>query len=119
MLRNGRPPARLTDACNKADEETYKKLAQAATDAIIKREKNVYVLFPYFVKFVEGFPKGVKKPYDKERDVYKIKADKLMDWLYNNGYSVHSYADVMEVTYSLARMEGEIEKLIKESEDEC
>ena len=115
LKRNGRPPSHLVDRTYKADEETYQKLVEAATAAIIKREKNVYALFPYFVKFADSFPKGVRKRYDATRDIYKIKTDKLMDWLYNEGHSNHNYFDVMEISHSLARMEGEIDRRIAQS----
>ena len=116
LKRNGRPPSHLVDRTYKANEETYQKLVEAATAAIIKREKNVYALFPYFVKFADSFPKGVRKRYDATRDIYKIKTDKLMDWLYNEGHSNHNYFDVMEISHSLARMEGEIDRKISDAE---
>lgn len=109
-----KPSASLTDNCDPADESTYLVLVKHATEAVIKRQWDLHIRLPYFVKIADGFPRGVKTRVNDMYDVYKVKSRKVLDWLYENNYSSHNTAMIMTLTRELARLEGKIDKLMKE-----
>lgn len=110
-----KPSAKLTDSTNPASEETYQALVQSATEAVIMRQKDILLKFPYFVKLCKGFPRGVKEKHDDLYDVYRVKVQKLINWLYEQGHSPHNYTDIMKATRELAYLEGSIDKMLNGS----
>jgi hypothetical protein len=69
-----------------------------------------YVLidFPYFVKFREGFPKGHLVEKTVRSNTYKINAVRLLNWLYNNGYSRYNARELVAQTKFYERLEASI-----------
>ncbi len=109
-----KPRSSVTDNCNPASDETYLLLAQIATEAVINRQVDVVLKLPYFCRFSEGFPKGVCTRFDDNYDLYRMKAERLINWLYDKGYTNNKYADIIKATKQLTYLERRIERMLSE-----
>jgi hypothetical protein len=94
-------------------EEMYNKMANAAIQALVNREMDILLTFPFFVKIQKGFPKGILIEKTLTTNTYKVKTKKLLDWLYEKGYSNYNSDSVMEATrqfnFNITRMINELE----------
>jgi hypothetical protein len=97
MVVRWKPTSRERDNTDPATRETYEKMAVAATAAIINRQWDILLTFPYFVKFKsKGFPKGMLVERTETSNTYSVKTRKLLDWLHANGYSKHDAKTVID-----------------------
>lgn len=104
-----------------AKEQMYAQMAQACYAALIAREENILISFPYFVKFNNpGYPKGVLVKKTPTSNIYKVKVKKLLNWLHSVGYAKHSSEEVLQATSefnrSLTKLENQIDDIIGEIE---
>jgi hypothetical protein len=99
-VKRHKPKSTVRDKMDPAAKADYEKMAEACIAAVIARQDNVFLSFPYFVKFKSrGFPKGMRVDrLDELRDLYKFNAQRLLNWLYEQGHSKHSYTDIMEAS---------------------
>lgn len=74
---------------------------------------NEYVIieFPYFVKFQKGFPKGQRIEKTATSNVHRINAVRLLDWLYENGYSTYNATMLVQQTKNYERLEASIDRM--------
>lgn len=70
-----------------ASGATYAALLEVATEAVVKCENDVFLSFHYSVKFQKGFPKGILVQKTETSNVYKVKARRLLDFLFDIGES--------------------------------
>lgn len=88
-------------------------MTQACIAAVINREWDILLTFPYFIKFKSNdFPKGILVEKTETANIYKVKVRKLLDWLHKNGFSVVDTEAVMsasrEFERDLRRMERDL-----------
>jgi hypothetical protein len=112
-VQRWKPRREVVDATHEASTPDYEKLAQAVLVAIINRQKDVILRFPYFVVFDdETYPKGIIVKKDEKYNYYKAKAFKLADWLYSKGFLPADAKGIMKSMRELAYLEGRIDKML-------
>jgi hypothetical protein len=96
-----------------AKEQMYAQMAKACVAAVIQREWDILVTFPYFVKFKDKtFPHGILVSKTPTTNVYKIKVRKLLDWLHEKGYSKFCTEDVMKSSRDFQYFLGKMERMM-------
>lgn len=101
-MKRHKPKASVRDKMDPASASDYERMAEACKLAVISRQDDILLSFPYFVKFTsKGFPKGILVDKTPTTNIYKVKAKKLLDWLHEHEYSDHSYRDVIEATHAI------------------
>lgn len=69
---------------------TWQPMAQAVIAAVLADQNDILVSFSYIFQYPESFPKGVLHAQEGYDDIRRIKAEKLLLWLYEQGYTEHS-----------------------------
>lgn len=62
-------------------------LEYACVKALIEKRKHILLKVSHLTKFGDGFPKGVLECREGDYDVRRIIVSKLLNWLYERGYS--------------------------------
>lgn len=123
MVDRWKPRREVVEATHEASAPDYEKLAQAVLVAIINRQRDIVLRYPYFVTFDdETYPKGIIVKKDKQYDYYKAKVWKLANWLFDKGWLPADYKNIMKSLRELAYLEGRIDKMLAsdmESVVEC
>lgn len=91
-----KPTKALRDATHAAQEVDYSRLAQAVVEHIIHRKKDIYLRFPYFATFAEGWPRGILYKKDGIHDIFKCKTYKIADFLYQRGFLPYDAKGIMK-----------------------
>lgn len=103
-----------------AGKAAFEKMRIAASEIVMRnrnrpyRDGNIeYVLFefPYFCKFADDFPKGIVVERTQETDVRKINANKLLNWLYEKGYSPYNCSMLVKQTTQFELLEASVDKM--------
>lgn len=88
---------------------SYKALLEVAIEAVVKTEENVFLSFYPDVKFEKGFPRGILVDKTDTKNTYKVKAIKLLDFLFLKGASKFNarmlICNKMKFEWYLARIE--------------
>jgi hypothetical protein len=71
----------------------------------------VMVEFPSDAVFSRGFPKGYVVERTLTTNVRKINAVRLLDWLYENGYSTYTAKQLVQQTKNYERLEASITRM--------
>lgn len=99
-IKRHKPKSTVRDKMDPAERKDYEKMASACVQAIIAGQDNVFLSFPYFVKFKsKGFPRGQVVEKTATANVHKINAIRLLDWLYAHGFSQWDYKAVKAASY--------------------
>lgn len=94
-----------------AKDAMYAKMVDACIEAIILRETDILITFPYFIRFTDKtFPRGMLVSKTATTNVYKIKVKKLMNWLHKKSYTPFDTDAIMQATSNLNRS---INKLVR------
>lgn len=89
VIRHGKPKKEyLATLRNKPTKADYDRLVKACMEAIISGEKDVIVSFAYVAKFPKDFPRGILEQKIDDKNIFRIKARKLLTWLHNNGHTL-------------------------------
>lgn len=91
-----KPSKSLRDSTHAASAADLEILAKAVLVAIINRQKNLILKYPYFATFEESYPKGIIVKKDGVFDFYKVKVAKLADWLCSKGALPDDYKGIMK-----------------------
>jgi hypothetical protein len=108
-MKRNKPSNEERNKKQDATKETYDILTKMAINAVINKQNYVIIIFSYFVKFHEDWPKGFLMRRRGLDDVYKVNVHRLLNFLYNQGYSKQSYKDVVTENF---RTEMYISKLV-------
>lgn len=114
----GRPSNEYYDKLSKAKGKDMARLAQACIEAIIRGEKDIMVSFSYVFEFPEGFPKGIREERTEQTNVHRIKTFKLLNWLYDNGYTPISVKMVRYSKQGFTKQYNELTKIFDDIIDE-
>ena len=87
VVRHGKPSKLYTDTLRSPTSDDYERLVSAAVEAVIGGSTDVLVAFAYTLKFPEDFPKGILVEKVEHKNVHRIKAKKLLKWLYDHGHT--------------------------------
>ena len=107
-------------ATSAALQEHYDKMAAAASEVVLHNRGKPYregkiahvlFVFPHWVKFGDGFPRGVIVGKTLITNTYKINAVKLLDWLYKAGKCKYNASLLVKETTRLEVMLRKIERL--------
>ncbi len=105
-----------------ASKGHYEKLAIAASEIVMRNRGRQYkdggveyilIEVPHWTKFQGDFPKGVLHSRSELHDVRKINAVKLLDWLYENGYSAYNTVSLVKQTKSFQYLEKSIDRMFE------
>jgi len=110
VIRHGKPSNAYKATLRKPQTEDFDKLVKACMAAIINDEVDVIISFAYTMKFPDKFPKGIcmsKKPDGS--NVHKVKAKRLLMWLYENGYTAATVEMLGVQKRAFAAMEKEFQ----------
>lgn len=103
-----------------AQAKDFAIMALAASQVVMLNRGNQYrtdnpeyVLFkfPHWVVFDSTFPKGHIVEKDLETNTYKINAVKLLDWLYNKGYSSYDSKQLVKQTRMYEVLDKSIDRM--------
>lgn len=121
-----KPTKAMLKATKKASAKDYAKMVTAASEVVMRnRQGNLthqgkadgpeYVLieFPYFIKWSEGFPKGVLVEKSALSNTYKVNAVRLLNWLYENGHSKYNAKQLVQQTTSYERLSSSIDRMFE------
>lgn len=87
VIRHGKPSKEYTATLRDAAKADYDALLKACLTAIIEQEKDILVAFAYTLKFPDDFPRGILIEKVDAKNVHRIKAKKLLEWLNKHGHT--------------------------------
>lgn len=108
--RAGRPRKAVRDSLRGLVASDYEKLLQACIVACVEHAgKNNYpvveVAFHYLTKFADDFPIGWPVREEGPVNIRRIKARRLLEWLYKHGYTKLTVDDIAAVCFQLSNLE--------------
>lgn len=107
-----RPRKEVRDLAKKADKSVYLALVGIAVDAIVNHQYDVILSFTYFCKFPSDWPTGIRIERTTTHDTYRIKARRLLNWLYKHGHSEYDAKMLCLSTYGLERKLAAMDRMI-------
>lgn len=110
IIRHGKPSKAYLATLRSPSKADYDVLVKSCMEALISGEKDVIVQFSYVTKFPEGFPKGILQEKVGAVNIHRIKADKLLMWLHEQGHT--------EVTVTKLKQQKEMFTKFENSIDE-
>lgn len=116
-VKRHKPSNEARAATHAASELDYQKLGQAVVEAIIRRERDLYVRLPYFAKMEDGWPRGVLVKKDGQHNIFKVKCFKLADFLYEKGILPYNAKGIMLSIRQMSYLEGKIDKMLAEPQE--
>lgn len=111
-VKRHKPRKEVKEATHEAQPSDYQKLGQAVVEAIIRRERDLYVRLPYFAKMEEEWPRGVLVKKDGQHNIFKVKCFKLADFLHSKGILPYDAKGIMLSIRQMSYLEGKIDKLL-------
>lgn len=94
VVRHGKPSRAYTSTLRDPRQSDYTALVNAAIEAIIAGEDDIYIAFAYVLKFPADFPKGILVEKLDDKNIRKIKARKLLKWLNDRGHTGFTTEDI-------------------------
>lgn len=91
--------------------ETWQPLVDVAVFSVLSKHNDVLIAFSYLFQFPLDFPKGVLHEQIGYDDVRRIKAEKLLQWLYEQGYTEHSPRSVINARMKFTRKFTDMENM--------
>jgi len=119
VKRTGRPRKEyLQNLQKRARKADYERLVTSCLEAIISGEKDVLVAFAYVTRLPDDFPRGILEDKTETSNIHRIKARKLLTWLYDKGYTTLTLEDVKQQRMNFGRFEAKIDKMLDEPQHE-
>ena len=88
VTRHGNPSKAYRQSLRSMATEDIDKLVEVCITAITNDEIDIIILFAYTLKFPEDFPRGICISKNSDgSNVHRVKAKRLLMWLYNKGYT--------------------------------
>lgn len=120
MVKRAKATNKQRKRTKPATVKDYAKMVVAASSVVVQNRgyefrtgNPEYVLFefPFWVTFTRKFPKGHIVSRTQATNTYKINAVKLLDWLYDNGYSPHNVRMLLASTRSFEEIDKKLDRL--------
>ena len=121
MVKRARASNKQKRYKREAREKDFAIMTQAASEVVMQNRGRdqyrtgnpEYVLFefPHWVVFDSTFPKGHIVEKTVETNTYKINAVKLLDWLYNKGYSAYNSKQLVAQTRVFELLDKAVDRM--------
>lgn len=112
--RVGRPKREYLDSLqNKPKKADWDRLLTACLEALIAGENDIIVAFSYVTKLPKDFPRGILEHKVEDKNVHRIKARKLLRWLYKHGYTTITIEDVKSQQMHFGKAELKMERMFE------
>jgi hypothetical protein len=103
-----------------AGKGAFEKMFVAASEIVMRNRgreyrdggvESILMEFPHWVVFAEDFPKGLIVEKSAVYDVRRIRATKLLDWLYKHGHSPYNTEMLVKQTKHFEYFSKQIERM--------
>ncbi len=121
-LRRVRATNKQRKATRKANLKDYQIMGTLASSVVMQNRgvqfrtgNPEYVLFefPFWVVFDKTFPKGRIVSKTRATNTYKVNAIKLLDWLYENKYSLYNSAMLIRQTRAFEELNNKLDRMFE------
>jgi hypothetical protein len=109
--RHGNTSKAYRSSLRNVTKEDFKQLEVACVEALLNGGPDIIVSFPYTFKFPKGFPKGVRVKEEGPINYQRIKAAKLLKWLFDKGHTIITLEMIRVQGGLFTKLEKEIEEL--------
>lgn len=115
VVRHGKPSNAYLATLRYPTRKDFDKLVKACLEALICDEIDVIISFTYTMKLPDTFPRGVFEAREGANNLRRIKAQKLLTWLNENGHTEFTVDKLHRQRTEFTKAEKEITNLFSSS----
>lgn len=114
IVRHGRPHRSYLATLRAPTKKDYEKLVRVCMEVLIRDELDVTIAFAYTLKLPDTFPRGILERKEGASNIHRIKARKLLAWLYEQGHTSLTLDDLAKQRIVFTKAEREFESLFSD-----